>query len=195
MKVAILSCGPSVGLFQQFSKPYDLVMGINDVVTDFNVDWWVFKDANIFADYTPSTLPEGICSLGTLEGTHYPDLDENGGLTHRDFLPENVSLRKRVAYRNIGDWEFNGFRGMGNKSPDIWKRWTITTALMLAYQFGATEIDIYGADMKGDANYAGRTGRRDTDRDDNRWEHERESLAFVTGWLEERGISVVRMKP
>ena len=196
MRVALLCPGPSLGIYQNVMNGYATVIGVNQAVEAYSCDWWVFKDHNVFSDFGKGRKyglvhppkPTGIVTLGKIRHS-FKEMDPvTEELTTLENDPDMVAWAKTVRLRNIGDWEFNGF-----KSHDMWKRFTVGSALMFAYQIGAEDIDCYGCDMAGTEDYRRREGRRPTDRDENRWKLETEMWDLIVGWLEERGITVKRI--
>ena len=192
MRVAILSCGPSLALFPG-SDRYLYTIGVNSAVEAFPCDIWCASDHNIFCDYTPAEpFPWGVFTSGPIK-PYFMEMDPvTEGLTRRT-IPAAV-YERLVAARtwNKGDYEFNGFSGFGNRSVNIWKRFTIASALMLAYMMGATDIDVYGHDAVGENDWKGEPGRRPSDRSETRWEHEKETWDLVCGWIQDRGVNITR---
>ena len=205
MRVALLSAGPSLGLYEDHRGTYDLVVAINTSAMKYPCDWWCFKDQPFMRHVgegrryglPAEPRPTGLCILGKRIENEYRAwvrVDENGVDEWKiyPFDPDVVAWANTCQIRNMADWEFNGFTGHGQKSHDMWKKLTIGMALMLCYQLGASSIDCFGVDMDGIEDYAGRTYGNRTD---ERWEMERPIFEHVKGWLEERDITVTRHLP
>jgi hypothetical protein len=194
MRVAILSCGESLGLYPSVMHTADVVIGVNSAVEAYTCDIWCASDHNVFCDYTPHPpFPWGVFTSGPIKRTFkemHPETDE---LVTREIPEDNFVGLTKARWWNKGDYEFNGFSGFAESSPDIWKRFTIGSALMLAYMLGSTEIVTFGCDMRGETDWKGEPGRRPSDRDADRWKLEREMWDLIVGWLAERGVEVERI--
>ncbi len=76
------------------------------------------------------------------------------------------------------------------EAPTHWDLFTATTALVWAHLQGVTHIDVYGADLSGEADFdAEHPGRN---RSDDRWHRELEVWESVTAWLAAKGTTVTR---
>ena len=192
MRVAILSCGPS--LRSADFGPFDMSIGVNSAVENFPCDIWCACDHNVFADCEPmEPFPWGVWTLGPIR-PQFVEMDPKTETMVTRVIPESRYLMLcNARHWDKRDYEFNGFEGFGNRSPIIWKRFTIISALMLAYMIGATKIDVYGHDMLGDRDWKGKPGRRPSDRDAERWRLEREAWDLVVNWIGDRGVQVDRM--
>ncbi len=194
MRVAILSCGQSIGMFANIMPAPDVTIGVNSAVEAYPCDIWCASDHNIFRDYEPKPpFPKGVFTLGSIRRHFMETHPVTEELVKCEIPEERYRNLKAARLWNKGDYEFNGFTGFGAASPDIWKRYSVGSALMLAYLIGATEIVCFGCDMVGTKDWKGEEGRRETDRAPARWKGEREMWNLIVGWLEHRGVSVERI--
>ena len=193
MRVAIISCGPSNELF--FNDWFEEVIGVNSAVERFECDIWCASDHNIFMDYVPKIGSLwGVFTRGIIKPEFRetdPETDQR--LVKRTIPERTYRILKSLRHWNKSDYEFNGFRGDHNNVHNLWKRFTVGSALMLAYMLGATEIVCYGCDMEGEEDWKGEPGRRPSDRNAVRWELEWEMWNLIVGWLTERNVSVERI--
>jgi len=195
MDAAVLSCGPSLYLYDEdFAEDYEIIIGVNSAVEKHVCDVWCFSDHNVFHRYTPrEPFPWGIFTCGSLK-PKFTEFDERkGDLVTTWFDEKKYETAMRCRFWDKRDYEFNFFEGFGDSSRDIWKRFTIASALLLAYMMGAKKIDVYGHDMEGEEDWKGEPGRRTSDRDEHRWKLERETWDLVTDWIKKRGVRVERI--
>lgn len=198
MRVALLCPGPSLGLYAQIGGDYAAKIGVNQAVEAYSCDWWVFKDRNILADFGEGRKygmphpprPTGLVMIGELKQSFMDMNPETETQESVALDPEIYEWAKTCRHRYIKDWELNGFPCQA--AADKWKRFTVGSALVLAYMLGASDIDCYGCDMKGTNDYNQRPPRRESDRSEERWRLERETWDLLEGWLKERGITVTR---
>lgn len=189
VRVSILSCGPSLDLFEGDAD--SLLIGVNSAIEAHPCDIWCFMDPNVFGDSTPDEpWPWGIFTHEPLED-HYDELDpETNMLVTRLFDETKFATAKGCRWWYREDMDFRGFpEGV----EDVWRRFTVGAALMLAYMLGATEIRCYGCDMEGEKDWQGCEGRRETDRNEMRWMLELEMWDLIVGWLGQRGVTVERV--
>jgi hypothetical protein len=72
-----------------------------------------------------------------------------------------------------------------------WKEFSALTAIVAAASKGATQIDVYGMDLAGDADYDGVRLDRHR-RDDVRWAQEKRLFDNLAEWYGRRGVIVTR---
>jgi hypothetical protein len=176
MRVALLSCGPSLRrtwppTVAGVHHGYDATIGINSVPADEPVDWWCFGDWPVFERYKP--------------------------IGHPAIFGEPVMLDK--ARRLYGENVFAGFRTRAwtdEPAPtpgySKWRNWSATAALVLAAGLGARTIDCYGVDLAGDTDYRGQPCHG---RHDNRWARERAQWDQTAELLGTRGLHIRRIAP
>lgn len=166
MRVALLSCGPSVRLYEKCGHEYDAIIGINNIVAKYETDWWCFGDAETFARYVPVKRPQSLCT----------DKDQVFSILHN--YPVEIQQRYRAHPCEVC-WE--DLENPGSK-PFLFSS---CAALMLAKYLGAKTLDIFGVDMEGNADFE---GREHLARTESRWERERQRWNESIKWLEGTGV-------
>ena len=176
MRLAIISNGPSARLFDEAERSdFDLVAGVNWTVKRWLCDWWVFCDYVTFQDTVPLGKPALFLKRAALRKIH---THSKPGTSQRLLEHEVIVAHEDGAdipiEPNVGFW--NNFSG--------------PAALGLAIHLGADRVTVFGADMSGDMDHAGRVG---TSRTPDRWERERGIWAASVAYLHQIGISVQRI--
>lgn len=155
---------PGPTLLDTFCGGYDLLIGVNRAVLAVPCDWWTFYDPRVWRKCHPKPEPRIFTSR-----------DMAGALGIENCLTYEVVKRKH------GD---NCF----------WRKFSATSALVLACYLGADHIDMHGAGMVGDKDYDGTTDPSNH-RTDGRWCKEAAILQSVIEHLNERGTTVKRVLP
>jgi hypothetical protein len=171
MNACVLCPGPSLGRFLgDPSRPqYDLTIGVNRAVEAISCDYWVALDTCTFG----LTMVVGKPMLVTGKG-HYRQM-----------------CRRWPAAE---EFEHLDLMGLTTKHlPSRWRTKSFLTAIVLAYTKGATEIDCYGVDWKGSADFDGRTFPEQK-RTEKRWAKESRSFEELKAALRRRGVTVARME-
>src|SRR4051794_23778927 len=76
MRVALLSCGPSV---VQYEGGHDAVIGVNRIVTRYRCDYWCFGDTETFVNNQPLGKPTLVTDDATVFSlTHNCGADLSG---------------------------------------------------------------------------------------------------------------------
>lgn len=164
MKIALLSCGPSLRLWEAAChRDHDIVVGVNRAVARFACDWWSVGDAEGFAAVRPIGSPHIWTHADTLTRIR----KEN---------PTRAAEHEAALYRR--------------DERDRWSIFSATSALMLAPRLGATAVDCYGVDMVGSADW---DGTERGNRGEDRWSRERIAWADAVKLLADAGVSVRRI--
>lgn len=169
MRVALLSCGPSLDLFYPHTPVYGLRIAVNRAAERYRCDVWACTDTKAVMRGRPIGEPQLFTIDATRDALARRDwVYEYGIVTHTDIAGETID---------------NG------RHP--WTRFTATAALMYAATHGASVIDCYGCDMQGKHDWDG-TRYEDYWRTEQRWADERNVWAATVAALDKRGIRVVR---
>ena len=163
MTAAVLCPGPSLALLPG-ERAFSFKVGVNRAVTVGGCEWFVKMDEHQFADLR-SHAPYAITTAETLRRLRNREPDYTCGVV--ETLATDVP-------------------------PSLgWRIFSATIAIVLAHALGATTIEVWGADMRGDADF---DGARDpaNRRDEARWKCERSILGKLIRWLRRRGIKVRR---
>ena len=171
MRALILSCGPSLNAFHGATAGYDVVIGVNDVVSRYPVDWWVFGDDETITR-NHKTMVSPTPKLFSKRVPIHEGFDARCGVEETVFF--NNRYVKRWA--EAEDW------------PSVLKQFSGPMALMLAADLGATEVDVWGVDMGGATDF--RKDGEHNGRDNDRWQRERPIWDYVVKACRERGIQV-----
>jgi hypothetical protein len=171
MKIALLSCGPSVELYRGRAG-YDAVIGVNRIAARHTVDYWCFGDFATYADNRPLGSPVLVTSDGA-------------AFYVRHNLGEE--LAERFKGSELLSWE-----QLDNPLPaDVPLCFSSCAALLLASHLGATTVDVYGADMSGERDWDGSVPA-DVVRTPARWGRERCRWDLIVGWMSDAGVIVNR---
>jgi len=73
-----------------------------------------------------------------------------------------------------------------------WVSWSATVAVVLAWNLGATEIAVLGADLAGRADFDGVSLPRQR-RSPERWQRERDCWTRLIAWMHGEGVEVTRV--
>lgn len=150
----------------------DVVIAINAAVLTHSCHWWVFGDWITWRDHHAAANAAGrplqferVCvAEAAIAGMrkHGPAFDK--AIVHEwDKLPREM------------------------QPPTEWKCYTASAALVLASSL-ARSIDVYGIDMRGDADYRGESNR--VQWNEQRWVHERRVVGDVMRWLDGSGVKI-----
>jgi hypothetical protein len=150
MRAAILCPGPSVTRFQG-RDGYDALVAVNRAARVYACDYWCCLDWRTFGMCTKLGKPQAIT-----RAYNWHRVDDS-----RDWPIWDVAL-------------FRWFR----TAPEHWTYSALTALAFLAWR-GYSEIDVYGRDLDGVADWDGwdasRVGRSDT-----RWKREQRAWGLVT---------------
>lgn len=169
MRVALLCPGPSLGYTWHPRDDYDKVFGVNRVASRIVCDVWAFIDWQIFTEHEPLGVPTIITTRTAAE-----EIKRRGDAERFD---RHTVLTVEDDLRSV--------------PPLNWRLYTATVAAMAAYQFGASVVDVYGADMKPGADWDGHDDPRNK-RDEPRWATERQIWGELVTRLDDLGTSVTR---
>lgn len=169
MKVAILSAGPS--LVQTFDPDagHDLRIGVNRAAGSFHCDWWSCGDGQTFREHEPIGLPVVFT------------MDRHDGQLRAD-----CNVGERFARHRVVGWNECRDALAGRGLPGCWDNWSITAALALAVWQGAKHVDVYGHDMRGIVDVAGRR----LDKRAENWKRVGKDWLMVSGWAREQGLTL-----
>src|SRR5688572_402783 len=172
MQIAILSPGPSLPQFS--GAPDATTIGVNRAATLFACDWLAAIDYTLIEKYSSSFLgsPKWLTNQNSFE--HFARQDHPWG--RREHVTTDWLRRNYLDTRQFS-----------------WTLYSFTSALVFAAYLGATRVDIYGADFAGVADWDGEQPVDHPDmRNQQRWDGERKLYERIKGWMEQRGIEVVR---
>jgi hypothetical protein len=154
MKVTLLSCGPSLSMYDPQKDDNDLVVAVNRAAEAYPCDWWAMLDTE----------------------TMLFDANPREGIMTSTFIANKVVGNSewgqywRKGWKHLVMPRCNGM--IGKTFPHT--LWTIV------YEFKPEVIDVWGCDMDGVEDYTGQTVdvRWNNDakhrRSELRWEKERE---------------------
>jgi sugar phosphate isomerase/epimerase len=171
MRVAILSAGPSLRQTFDPDARTDLRIGVNAAATLFACDWWSCGDGCNFYELRP---------IGTPHLFTVTDSDA--------WLKRTEEVKARFASHHVETW---GPVGSALNAPDGATTWSITAALMLAVHLGGKSVDVYGHDMVGTVDAAGRNIPARA----GNYGRMREHWQSVREWAERRGVTVAEHRP
>jgi len=168
VRVALLCPGDSLRLFPG-TETYDVVIGVNRVAGSVPCHYAAMLD----------TLP-------------YQMLRREGG----DFIGEPVhvtgkSERRKLAkeFPDVERFPFVDWSTISGIPRGLrWGLYSATMAMVLARSLGASEIECWGVDWQGTADWDGATDGKFV-RDDNRWKNE---IGIWHATVQAIGIPVVR---
>jgi hypothetical protein len=125
MRIAILSCGPSLSRYDARTA-FDVRIAVNKAALFAPCSYWSVGDSETVGRYLPAL---DVCpSLWTHHDT-YRRVCGHHGWVDAKLYPRSERIR--------------------------WTLFSATAALWLAKELGATRVDCYGCDMGGDLNWDG----------------------------------------
>ncbi len=163
MRIAILSCGPSLVRYPG-RDGFSLVIGVNKAVVAHSIDWWSVGD---------------ILTVGRL----YP------ALNYAPLIWTHTEEMRKIVGR-FGWIDGQTYRRC-ELAPNRWSMYSATAALMLAKKLGATVVECFGCDMSGELSWDGQP-EPTANRSPERWACERIVFEKTRNVLEEAGIEVIR---
>lgn len=174
MKAAILNPGPS--LVETFAdrEGYDIRIGVNRAVGAFRCDYWAILDS---AEAFEQAKPIGTPAILSIDASWLR-------------LLKMTEPGPRAAKHRFID--FNDVSAIVPIAQVCQKIYSIYAAIALAYKLGANQIDVYGADWEGEADFDGRTWCNNN-RGEDRWKSERNGFESLRTWMLERGVLVTRI--
>lgn len=172
MNAAILCMGESVRAFE----PDDfegLLVAVNRAATKFRVDVWACGDIDLHTSI--DKVPEHV--IGS------PEL-LTAAVTAAYLRDHGTPWRANVV-------EFESLRDYLDYAQLSWTLFTATAAIVYAASRGATRIDCYGMDWKGEADFDGwaKAGNRSPER----WRLESGVFGAVVKTLAGMGVEVRRV--
>lgn len=187
MRIAVLSCGPS--LLQVAPSDligFDQVIGVNRSVLRHNCHWWCFGDDETYEIVGPPLpSPDG----GGAPGVFTMDIMA-ARLSDRHGDPKSPWHQHRLMTWQQPDVQRCAHAHGGG--PVNWSTWSCTAALVLARYLGAQELHIFGADMAGEVDF---TGHRCGARNSKRWAWEGEVFSDLLQWLNRCGTKTIHVQP
>lgn len=168
MRVALLSAGPS--LLETFSgeADFDLRIAINAAATKFEADWWSCGDG---------------CNVYDIVPIGHPHLFTN--TASDNWLRKDEWIKERLCHYRVETW---GPVAKAVGPPGGVMTWSVTAAIPLAVWLGATSIDVYGHDMRGTVDIAG----REIPRRANNYRRMAQHWQLACDWAERRHRIVIR---
>lgn len=165
MNAAVLCPGPSLERFPG-RDAYELVIAVNRAVTVCECDYVILLDAWTFSKCGP--IP-GKPTIVAAADIYHQMCGIAPAALHHPFLERDV--------------------GWLPKTGVLWQTKGLTTALVLAWVKGATEVECVGVDWSGAADWDGFTHPRQQ-RTADRWTRERQLARATVALIEDRGAAV-----
>jgi hypothetical protein len=187
MKIAILCPGPSLPLFEGRGPDYSQVLAINRACLLFPADFWVMLDGDAFRSgaevmQRPSWPPDRLPVLVSFADQHAARCHRWSEARRLPFIPVEYDWLPH-------DWEP---APGAPKQPLLWDTFSATTALVLAKRLGAVQVDVYGADQAGPADWDGYT-HADYARAEDRWTRERDLWRDLVKYFAGVGMTIRRI--
>ncbi len=168
MRAIVLSPGPSLQNYT--SQPCDLLIGVNRAATKVACQVWTCGDSPLVEKIahqvlgSPLLVSYGV-SLDTLRDHKF---------TWRGESTSWSPIAESWLHTSIVNWPWCSF----------------TSAIVYAAFKGATEIDVFGADWSGTADFDGVQAGKN--RSEDRWREERGIFGALQIVLRQRGCEVTR---
>lgn len=166
MNAIILAPGPSLASY--IPRDADLIVGVNRAATFQACDAWVAGDTPLIEQIHQKVIgaPLLVTSIETFD-------------TLRD-------------HRALWRGDFQCWTSMLELCPHglQWTMFSFTAAIVFAAWRGATDIQVFGCDWAGKADFDGELAGKN--RSDDRWALERQIAENICEWLKVRGVSVKR---
>jgi hypothetical protein len=174
MRFLLLAPGPSLKAYNGSRKGYSVVIGVNRVVTKYEVDWWVTGDDHAFDWFLPhaQALPKRLFTLQT-PGPR-PSLPPKW----EQYWDETGRMTWWVAHT------------LYPHPP----RKSGVAALLLSWFLGATHVTCYGVDMAGNEEFDGSPiqPEREYAEPARRWDKEIMLWDNMVKAMKADGVKVVR---
>jgi hypothetical protein len=165
MVAAVLCPGPSLPDTYPGPESYPLVVAVNRAAIEFRSDVFACLDFPLALSLWPE-VPARVwltCAASAQS------------LARRHLIRTAVTVEGLDSFCPVPDWRL----------------YTAPAAVVYAASEGATQVDIYGCDLRGVEDFDGvQAGENRTER---RWARERGIWAAVTEWLAGRGVEVRRV--
>ena len=165
----ILCPGPSLTTYNPPTRP-DLVIAVNRAASVALCDWWSMLDAHTFGRTQCIGHPKILC-----------------GPQVRGEIKSSNPTRAPLH-------QFRDKRELAVTFPEAkpYLSFSFSAAIWLAVEQGATEIQCFGADFGGEADWDGHTSDRNC-RTPERWTRERGLYEKLRELLAGRGVAVERV--
>lgn len=184
MKAIILSPGPSLAAY--IPRAADLIIAVNRAAIAHACDIWACGDTPAIEGRRPDEGAEAVLSACKSRGQAVPKL-----------LAYSVTIDTLRDHRFGWPSEIVSWTPMADAflHPSIanWPFTTFTSAVVYALWQGATEVEVFGADWEGTADYDG--VQAGMNRSDDRWREERGIFGAIQTIFAERGIKIERKQP
>lgn len=146
-------------------------IAVNRAILHAKADYWCFNDFEVAAE-CPGAAELAECIIFTHQDCHRE-------LLSRQLIKPSVPVTFHAGVIEM-------------PADLLWARYTVLSAVVLAYSLGAKRILLYGADMCGEAEFDGRA-MENINRTEIRWNDERSLLANLARFLEPRGVVIERV--
>jgi hypothetical protein len=155
------------------------VIGVNRAVCHYECDWSAMLDFKTFGEILKTHPDSNVGGFLGSPGLLVPEVDGRRILEKYEEARrmEPVLSMNRVAKER-------GLLGVP---------WTMNVATQVAWVLGATKVDVFGADWKGDRDVDG--FRAVGDRSGLRWKKEHNVFRKVQQFLAEKGCVLTRVTP
>lgn len=167
--VAILCPGPSLLKTFNDAMAYDIRIGVNRAAEAFRCDYWAALDVFSPTISSPLGSPFWFCCPENYRTCTEADPSL---LRMPHYSDERITLPKSLN----------------------WNWYTYPAALALAYDLGATIIDVYGNDASGVVCFDGKAFPSQH-RTDARWKREASAVELVVSYIQSKGIEFKRVLP
>lgn len=177
-RVALLCPGPSLAQFPDFDElergTYAAVIGVNRAAGHAACDYWVLCDNSAMQHTVPAGRPTLVCDPECRQRLQkaFPATVE--AMPWRDRVEDMECLQSELTPGRAKWWHFSA-----------------TSALILAWRLGATEIVCYGVDWQGVEDWDGHT-HLGMSRNEERWTRECQLWTQVVDLLARRDVTVTR---
>lgn len=182
-RAAVLCPGPSLKDFPG-RNGFAAVIAVNRAAKAVEADYWVCLDVHTIGRTWGGGTKEEQAKRDPLEVKGQPVLVSSLS-TFRRAQKQHPTAVKGLRHLNHQTLEFP-------RKLLRWNRWGWATAILLAaLHCGATEVECWGVDWIGRADFDGFTHDK-MHRDEARWDAERAQWGRLVRMLAERGIRVTR---
>lgn len=176
MKAAILSAGPSLRQTFNPDEHFDVRIGVNAAAKFYCCDYWSCGDGRTFREITPVGYPV-VFTMSHVDGQ----------------LKADRHTVERLKKHRVIEWSEVSKQVI---PPVGWSNWSITAAVPLAVSLGATEIHVYGHDLVGTVDVAGRNLKcREQRFRSGQHTNVPDDWRTIREWASDRGVVTLEHQP
>ncbi len=172
MKALILCPGPSLRAYLANPVGGDVVIAVNRAAEAVAADWLCAIDADALLGFRPEGRPRIFTTAQSM--TRF-----------RSEQPGRASKFSMLSFEAL-------YHQLAIPRAPRWDMFSATAALVLAHWLGASEIEIFGCDWRGENDWDGTPPGRPGSRSISRWKSEQHKFHHIASALSRLGCTIRR---